>query len=143
MAPAFEMDESNFPVIFTAFRGPVQIAAWDTFYGRLDRLCTERRRFSTIVDISQGAVPSASERKHIAQGLASRHLAFERYCAGSAVVITKPLIRGAMTAVLWIQPVSYPYQIVATIDAARSLCAGWLCDPLARSPTARGARERP
>jgi hypothetical protein len=48
MAPAFEMDESKFPVIFTAFRGPVQIAAWDTFFGRLDRLCTEPDRASAI-----------------------------------------------------------------------------------------------
>jgi hypothetical protein len=126
MAVAYEMDESSFPLVVAVFRGPVQLDACDAFLGRLDSFCKERRHFSTIVDMSHGSAPSASERKYIAAGITSRRVALGRHCDGSAFVITNPLLRGAMTAILWVQPLPYPYEIFTTMEAARSYCAGLL-----------------
>jgi hypothetical protein len=126
MAVAFEMDESAFPVVFAAFRGPVDLVPLDAYFARLDGFCREGRTFTLIVDMSRGAVPSPSERKHITSAMAERDVALGRHCLGAAVVITNPLIRGAMTAVLWVHRLPYPHEIVETKEAAEAACARWL-----------------
>lgn len=136
MAVAFEMDESAFPVVLAAFRGPVKMAALDALGARLDSFCAERRRFSLVIDLTQGTVPSAGERKHIAEAITARRIALGRHCAGAAIVVENPLIRGAMTAIFWIQPLPYPHEMVTTKEDGRVACARWLRGSPARSGVA-------
>ena len=126
MVAPFELDETAFPVIFAAFRGPVDLVPFDAYFSRLDDLCKAGRRFALIVDMSRGAVPSPSQRKHITSAMADREAAFGRHCLGAAVVIKNPLIRGAMTAILWVHPLPYPHEIVETREEAQVACARWV-----------------
>lgn len=126
MAPTFEIDESRFPLVFVAFRGPIAIDALDGYFARIDRFCKERRRFALVVDTTRAAVPSAGVRKHVADAIAARKIAFGRHCVGVAIVITNALLRGATTAVLWIEPFPHPHEIVATKGEGQATCERWL-----------------
>lgn len=46
----------------------------------------------------------------------------------SAFVLASPLVRGLLTAILWISPMPAPHEIVATVAEAEA----WLNERLAR-----------
>jgi hypothetical protein len=86
----------------------------------------ERRRYAAVIDISRTDVPSAAERKRVAEGMAARDAGISRFCAGTAIVLTNTLLRGAVTAVLWMRPMKHPHAIVATRQEGKALCDDWL-----------------
>jgi hypothetical protein len=50
------------------------------------------------------------------------------YSACTAFVIGSPLVRGALTAILWLQPMPSPYTVLATLALAQA----WALEQLSR-----------
>lgn len=48
---------------------------------------------------------------------------------GVCFVLCNPLLRGVMTAVLWLHPVSHRYEVCSTRDEADEWCRKWLLTP--------------
>lgn len=48
---------------------------------------------------------------------------------GVCFVLTNPLIRGVLTAVLWLQPVSHRFEVCATRAEANEWCRRWVLTP--------------
>ena len=45
-----------------------------------------------------------------------------RQCVGNAFVISNPLVRGVLTAILWLQPLPSDYIVVGTLKEAEAWC---------------------
>ena len=126
MAGAFEIDEAGFPLVVATVRGQVTSEVISAYFARLDAWCLDGRRYASILNITRIEMPSAAERKQIVEAIADRHTALARSCIGVAIVVTNPLIRGAVTAILWMQHLPHPLELVATEVAAKAICATWL-----------------
>jgi hypothetical protein len=126
MGGHLQMDESAFPLVVATFTGHVTADVVGAYFARVDAWCKDRRRYAAVLDISRTDVPSAAERRHVAKEMAARHAAITRCCAGTAIVLTSAMLRGAVTAVLWLQPMKHPVAIVATRASGREMCVGWL-----------------
>lgn len=55
---------------------------------------------------------------------------------GVCFVLTNPIVRGVLTAVLWLQPMSERYEVCATRKEADEWCRQWVLTP-AVDPAAR------
>jgi hypothetical protein len=126
MSGSVEIDESAFPIVVATFRGHVTAEVLARYFARLDAWCSSGRSYAAVLDIARTSVPTAAERQHVGKEMAARDAAIARYCAGTAVVLTSALLRGAVTAVLWLHPLKHPHAIVATRADGRALCAGWI-----------------
>ena len=76
---------------------------------------------------------TARQRRLQAEQIA--HNADRQVLLGMAAVIDSPLIRGALTALLWIQRFDWDYTVVGTREAAEQ----WALDKLAHESSSRRA----
>lgn len=72
--------------------------------------------FVEIADSRDAKVISALERKLLADWLGESEQQSKRLCVALAVLISSPVIRGAMNAVLWIRSPSFPMHMCGTED---------------------------
>lgn len=119
------------------FHGVVSDEQWEAYLRRLqaiqDEAHAQRKKLVLVVDALHATSPvTASQRRLQAEQIA--HNADRQVLLGMAAVIDRPLIRGALTALLWIQRFDWDYTVVGTREAAEL----WALDKLAHE-----ARRRP
>ena len=119
---SFKLDESRFPLVVLAAPGVIEPAAFEAFLSRMDDVLFRGHRFALILDLTGGAPLGARLRRRQADWLATHSFDLERLCAGVGVVSTNPLIRGTLTAILWLQPLPCPHRLVAALPEAEAWC---------------------
>jgi hypothetical protein len=148
MAGTLDLDESGFPLVTVILSGQIKASVLAPYFERVDAWFRSQLRYACVLDISRCQAPTAADRKGITDVMSANEAKVERYCLGAAMVATSPLLRGALTAILWVQPMRHPHAVVATRQEARALCAGWLAEmalPTGRPPSRWGTKgsERP
>jgi hypothetical protein len=95
-------------------------------------------RYAVISIQPTGSIaPGAAERKQMLDWLESprvRHYAGE-LCVGAATIIHGPLMRGALTAVLWFWKPPFPMETVPTVARAVDYCVERLRSAGVQLPT--------
>jgi len=64
-----------------------------------------------VIDMSNIASAPATQRKALAEHNKRFGELNERWYAGSALIVPSPWLRGVVTAVTWISPPKFPYQL--------------------------------
>ena len=77
-----------------------------------------RQRVAWVVDASEVRDAPATQRKIVSEHEQQVKPLAERWCAGLALVLPNPLVRGFFTAVTWIVPLSYPHRVFADAPSA-------------------------
>ena len=73
-----------------------------------------------VIDLSHITEAPATQRKALAEHLKRFHEFGVRWNAGSAIVVPNPWLRGLVTAVTWLSPPKFPYQLFSgPIEAER------------------------
>jgi len=121
------------PFILDRARMPlVQLRTWGTGtdeelernMATLDEMLALRQRHALLFDATGGERPPASQRHRIAEWIKERSPEIGAYTAAVAFVFTNALVRGALTAILWISPLPAPHRVFARHeDAERWLVA--------------------
>ena len=77
-----------------------------------------QRKIVMIVDMRKAGALSANQRR-IASAWMKEHLrSWKQVAVGSVFVITSPIVRGVLTALLWLQPLDMPHEVVGSLDEA-------------------------
>lgn len=126
---AIRVDESRFPVIIVTFEDTVPDAEFDAYLARLDAHVARRIRCAFVFDATRAGRSSATQRRKQADWMRANEHVLRTYSAGYAFVISSPLIRGALTAILWLQPMPAPHVVVPTFEEAERWARGQLEDP--------------
>ena len=75
----------------------------ETFFEEFDGVYARRQTFATLIDATRiRRVPGAMERKQLADWAAGKRPLTQLYGAGTAYVITSPVVRAALTAIDWL-----------------------------------------
>ena len=118
------LDESRWPlVVFTAV-GEQTEDEFDAFLADCDRVLRRREPHGSIFDGRRSAPIGPKLRKRQVAWLARNAALLRTYVVGSGVVINSPLQRGALRAILWMQPLPFPFVVESSFEAARRyVCA--------------------
>lgn len=125
MPGAIHHDESSFPLVIVTWTGDATDADFQAFFDAQRRLLARQEPYVQIADASNAKVMSSLQRRMIAQFSEETDAAAARLCKGTAVVIRNSMVRGAMTAVLWLVKLKYPLAVVATFEEALDQARGW------------------
>jgi hypothetical protein len=116
------IDERRRPIVLVTFVGTATDAEFDQYLRDMtEQILGRRQQTVTILDATRSDNTSAAQRKKQAEWLATHKDDLRRYSLGTAFVIKSAMVRGALTAIFWLQPMDRPHTIVATLDEAE----GW------------------
>jgi hypothetical protein len=127
------VDHSRLPLVVIRFEGA---PSDDEFVRYLDDVAREvfalDRPHGMVIDAARMTSMSAKQRRMQADWMEKHDASVRRNSVGNAMVITSPLIRGALTAILWIRPMPGEHVVVSTFAEAER----WIIEKL----RARGLR---
>jgi hypothetical protein len=135
-----EYDESRWPLVVVHFPESFSHEDWMAQVRNLgasvDRAVRERVRYAIIVDAARvGSPPSALQRKAASDFNRDRYDDLKKHLVGWASVITSPILRGAITAMTWLQPTPFPQRVFGTIEAAEEWAQGQIAQSKPRALT--------
>ena len=94
-----------------------------TFCETLERFYAQlTTHASWLLDCRKVKSVTARQRQLFAASEAKLRPASGRYNAGGGFVIDNALVRGALTAIMWLAPSAYPHEVFASVDAAERWC---------------------
>lgn len=129
------IDEREAPLYVVSFDG---VTTDDQFRNYLDHvLCITKRgeRHAMVYDATHAGWIPPSQRKLQADWMREHDKLNRDTTAGLSFVLPSPLLRGVLTAILWLQPMPCPHSIVSTLDEGLSWCRARLRDRPAPSRT--------
>lgn len=114
------VDTSRAPLLFVRFDGGVDDDAFRAYLGQLTAWLDRGERYAIVLDARTATPPPAAQRRMQADMMKSEHTRLNKLCVGGAFVIPSPLVRGALTAILWIQPLPWEHTVVADVETAEA-----------------------
>jgi hypothetical protein len=115
---ATRIDESRHPLVLVTFDGALSEPEFDDYLRSMSRFIDRRTKNVTILDARKAKSPTATQRAKQAAWLKTNRVALQEYSCGSVFVIDSALVRGGLTAILWIAPMPVAHAVVATLEEA-------------------------
>jgi len=126
---AIRVDESRFPLMVVTFEDTVDDDQFGAYLATLDAHIARRVRCAFVMDATRAGRTSAVQRRRQADWMKENEHVLRTYSAGYAFVISSPLIRGALTAILWLQPMPAPHVVVGTFGEGERWARAQLENP--------------
>ena len=112
-------ERSEFPLVTVRFRGAQTLTEFEGYLAALAELYREGRPFGLVCDSRGAEAPPAVHRKLQADFIAQHGRLIRSLNLGTAFVIDSVLLRGALTAILWLQPLPCPHFVSGDVEEAR------------------------
>ncbi len=125
------VDTSGAPLLRVTFAGTLDDDAFNAYLAEYRAFLGRGMRYAIVIDASTSGVPSPAQRRLLADSIRDDRPRLRAQCVGGAFVISSTLVRGALTAVLWLQPLPFEYVLVKDVDAAERWCRERLNDTVA------------
>lgn len=140
MASGITVDLSRFPIVNVRFGTSWSDADFDRYLETMEREALARCEPNVTILDARGAMNTpAIQRRKQAEWLRRHEATLKQHSLGTAFVIDSALVRGVLTAILWMQPMPAAHIVVATIEEAER----WAAEQLARRKSAAGGVPPP
>jgi hypothetical protein len=124
---AIRVHADCWPLIYVSFHGSSDGPMFDRYLDELTRALRLRSGpRAMVMDASECSYVSAAARKKQAEWMRMHDQDTREFTRGVAFILPSSLLRGALTAVLWLQPLSCPHAIVKDAATALARCQSWL-----------------
>lgn len=120
-------DDSRSPLIIFTWRGTISDADVESFTEKMIATLARQQRFAVLVDTRDSDRPTPKQRQRLAKWANDHASASKQFNVGVSFVIDKAIIRGALTAILWLAPMPMAHSVCAKFDDAEA----WLIERLA------------
>jgi hypothetical protein len=118
-------DVSRWPlVVVRVDDGPTTKEHVAAFVASQRAMLARREPFVEIADAMNASVISAVERRLLADWLKESEPLAAPLCVGIGVLVSSPIVRGALNAVLWLKSPVYPMHVCSSDDDAVSFLRG-------------------
>jgi hypothetical protein len=125
-------DESRYPLVILLSQGATTDPDFEVYLQKMSATLGRQQPFGVLLDAREAERPTPVQRKRQAEWMKENEAALKKHSVGMTFVIDRAVIRGSLTAILWLQPMPMPHSVFKHYDEAES----WLVERLA----ARGAR---
>ena len=111
--PRIDLVDTQRPLYVVAIHG---VPTDEQFQGYLDWMVEVAGRgpHAMVIDATHSGMVSARQRKMQAQWMEEHEELNRRTTAAMSFVLPNPLLRGLLTAILWLQPMPCPFSVVST-----------------------------
>ncbi len=123
---AFSYDESRAPLMVITSRGEATDQQFDAYLAHMSGWLTRGDRYGILFDARGAGRPPPKQRQRQADWMKQNDARLRQCNLGIAFVIDNAIVRGALTAILWLSPMASPHKVVATMDQGE----GWLVEVL-------------
>ena len=115
------------PLVVFTIHGDMSVDDIDAMFASWREVFARKERFVSLSD-ARGAksMPSAKERARVAEGIRSIEALSVQYSLGNATIVSSPLLRGAMTAIEWVQKPKVPSAYFGSLIEGCDWCVGRL-----------------
>lgn len=113
-----EYDETRFPLVLVRPRGRATDADLDGLLVALKRPLLRREKYVEIFDATHTDPGTSTQRRRIAEWMRAHANLISTYSVGTVIVVPSALVRGALTAIFWIQPMPCPHAVASTMAEA-------------------------
>ena len=116
---AINYNEARFPLVTIEFVGACSDEQFEEYLAKM-RATTQRaeeqgKRYVIVVDTLQATrAVTAHQRKRQAEEMTENLRISRTAIAGMVFVINNPVVRGVLTAILWLQGMEWDYDVVRT-----------------------------
>jgi hypothetical protein len=121
-----QVDESRFPLVVVTFVGQLADHEFDRYLLTMSRVLQRRTKNALVFDALRAAAPTAMQRSKQAAWLKANRDLIVQYSCGSAFVIASAIIRGGLTAILWVSPIPGAHTVVSTLAEGEAWAFGRL-----------------
>jgi hypothetical protein len=140
---AASLDTSRFPLVIVSLSGSFSDAAFDEYLQSLARASFERKEQSVVLfDATHAGMATATQRKKHASWMNANEEPIKEYVLGCAFVIRSSIIRGVLTAILWLHPLPSAYVVLEAFDEAENWAILKLASVGLRVPPPSALRSR-
>ena len=119
-------DASNLPLLRVTFAGVIDDDAFRIYLGEYQAVLQRGKPYAVLIDATTAGVPTSAQRKLQADFIRENAVVMGAVCLGGAFVIQSTLVRGALTAILWLQPMPFRHVVVSTLAEGEAWCRGRL-----------------
>lgn len=114
------IDASERPIIWVRFVGVASEEEFDVYLTELDRHVLQGEGVTVaILDATRSGETPPRQREKQAEWIKRSAPRLRTQSAGTAFIITSRLVRGFLTAILWMAPLQTPHVVVETEAEAR------------------------
>ena len=118
--PHVHVDEPRRPLLVVTFTGVATDEEFQAYLEAQTRAVLRRQLSVTLVDAMNAGPLGPIHRKQQAEWQQKHAAILKEYSLGTAFAISSPIVRGFLTAILWIQPLPHPHHVAASrADAER------------------------
>ena len=122
----YRLDASTLPLLRITFAGVIDDDAFRVYLGEYKAVLLRGKPFAALIDATAAGVPTSAQRKLQADFMRDNALVIGAVCLGGAFVIQSTLVRRALTAILWLQPMPFRHVVVGTLAEGETWCRGRL-----------------
>jgi len=115
-----EIDDSRYPLVRVTFEGHVADHVFDRYLETMSRVLQRRMKNAIVFDARLARSPTAMQRSKQVAWLKANRETIQTYSCGSAFVVASTVIRGVLTAILWVAPIPGAHVVVATLPEAEA-----------------------
>ncbi|HLM44502.1 MAG TPA: hypothetical protein VK458_11580, partial [Myxococcaceae bacterium] len=112
-ASSISIDDSLWPLRVVRFVGVSTLQQLEHYLADTSIRLRRGERFVSILDVTQGGVPTPELRQRQTLWLQENELLMRELHLGVAFVITSPLIRLALSAIFYFKPMPVPYVVTS------------------------------
>jgi hypothetical protein len=117
----YRFDMTKFPLVVLETVGDIPPDQLDTHFAEYRRILDRNQPYTLVYDATKIGKVDALLRKRYAEFMKTNERDFERLCLGCSFVITSAVVRGALTAVLWLTgSLPFPHKISSTREEAEA-----------------------
>lgn len=127
-----DLDISSWPIVVTRPRGGVLQDHELTDYLERFRVEIGKRlgMYVSVLDLRESPTLTPTQRRTISNGMDNDN-ASQRQCVGAALIFESAIMRGVLTAILWIKQPKHEVKVFGDVEAAKA----WGRECLARKKT--------
>jgi hypothetical protein len=114
----FRYDDSRAPLLVVTSSGNSTNEEFDAYLKIMTEMLGRHPRYGIIMDARQSARPSPTQRQKQADWMKQHAATIRARNVGIGFVIDNAIVRGALTAILWLQPTPAPHKVFASVEAA-------------------------
>jgi hypothetical protein len=107
------LDDSRWPLQVVKFVGNVTLRQHVRIMEEMTANLRRRERHISLIDLSQGAIPTAEQRQRYAAWIHENEALMREVLLGMAIVVTSPAMRLTVSTVFHLRPLPVPYFIAS------------------------------
>ena len=126
------IDESEAPLYVVRFEGVPTDAQFKAYLDHVLRITQRGEMHAMVYDATLAGWIPPSQRRLQADWMREHDQLNRDLTVCMSFVLPSPLLRGVLTAILWLQPMPCPHNVVSTLEAGLRFCRARLSE---QSPT--------